>query len=266
MAEPFPISLIHNSYLLFDISTVTYIRRVYNIVGVLIGTLPSVPQQNVFLGLPLQLMPEEARYLVENGVAYVIDEVDEHRKGFEALKREERRAYKGSLRRQGLEAARAAKRKAEGRREKALGRKAEKDKGKDEVEKHEDVVGEVAGNVVDTAIKIQEVESISTANPAMPQHRSSDDPSKDDIKEESLFEAGPPLQPQSSIRRTSTATSLPPHRITPTTSYPPSPNTDHKTHHFHHHLRSRHHPTRSTHTSRGRGTSLAPACGSGVST
>lgn len=32
----------------------------------LMGTLPSMAQQNVFLGLPLLLTPEEVVYLVEN--------------------------------------------------------------------------------------------------------------------------------------------------------------------------------------------------------
>lgn len=36
--------------------------------GCLIGTLPQVPQQNVFLGLPLELMIEEAALLLEKGM------------------------------------------------------------------------------------------------------------------------------------------------------------------------------------------------------
>lgn len=35
--------------------------------GVLTGTLPHLSQQNVFLGVPLILMPEEVVLLVENG-------------------------------------------------------------------------------------------------------------------------------------------------------------------------------------------------------
>ncbi len=47
-----------------DIST---LRSKHHICGILTGTLPHVSQQNVFLGIPLVLMPEEAVLLVENG-------------------------------------------------------------------------------------------------------------------------------------------------------------------------------------------------------
>ena len=47
-----------------DIAT---IRSKHHICGILVGTLPHLSQQNVFLGVPLLLMPEEAVLLVENG-------------------------------------------------------------------------------------------------------------------------------------------------------------------------------------------------------
>lgn len=43
------------------------LRSEYHICGVLAGTLPHLAQQNVFLGVPLLLMPEEVVFLVENG-------------------------------------------------------------------------------------------------------------------------------------------------------------------------------------------------------
>jgi hypothetical protein len=43
------------------------LRIDYQISGLLTGTLPQLAQQNVFLGLPLQLMPEEVVVLVELG-------------------------------------------------------------------------------------------------------------------------------------------------------------------------------------------------------
>jgi hypothetical protein len=46
---------------------VQYLRVQHHICGVLSGTLPQVTQQNVFLGLPLVLMPEEVVLLVRNG-------------------------------------------------------------------------------------------------------------------------------------------------------------------------------------------------------
>jgi tRNA-splicing endonuclease subunit Sen34 len=41
------------------------LRSEHRICGVLTGTLPHLSQQNVFLGLPLVLMPEELVLLVE---------------------------------------------------------------------------------------------------------------------------------------------------------------------------------------------------------
>lgn len=43
------------------------LRIDYHISGLLTGTLPQLAQQNVFLGLPLQLLPEEVVVLVELG-------------------------------------------------------------------------------------------------------------------------------------------------------------------------------------------------------
>lgn len=41
--------------------------RAHRISGLLTGTLPLAPQQNVFYGLPLQLCAEEVAYLLEQG-------------------------------------------------------------------------------------------------------------------------------------------------------------------------------------------------------
>ena len=43
-------------------------RTQHNLCGLLSGTLPLIPQQNVFLGLPLRLLPEEVAYLLRHGV------------------------------------------------------------------------------------------------------------------------------------------------------------------------------------------------------
>ena len=86
MEEPVPISRIADRYLtLLDADAVAYLRRVYRISGVLTGNIPRATQQNLFSGIPLELMPEEARLLVLQGHAYVVDEVAEHEKqGFVA--------------------------------------------------------------------------------------------------------------------------------------------------------------------------------------
>ncbi|KAI9789832.1 MAG: tRNA-splicing endonuclease subunit [Peltula sp. TS41687] len=118
--EPFPINLVANRYLIYDINVVTYIRREHHICGVLIGSLPQFPQQNIFLGLPQELMPEEARLLVDKGAAFVVDDVKIHANRIPALTQEEKVAFMKTLERQGREIARAAEKRAEQKREKAL--------------------------------------------------------------------------------------------------------------------------------------------------
>ncbi|PWZ02530.1 hypothetical protein BCV70DRAFT_1750 [Testicularia cyperi] len=48
--------------------------REAGLTGSFTGTLPLVPQQNVFLGLPMQLMDEEVVYLLRQGKCIVVDE------------------------------------------------------------------------------------------------------------------------------------------------------------------------------------------------
>ncbi|KAF3483097.1 tRNA-intron endonuclease [Arthroderma uncinatum] len=117
---PIPISLISGHYFLFSIDAVTYLRREYNICGVLVGTLPQVPQQNVFLGLPLELMPEEARLLVEKGVAYVIDDAQGHAQGIKYLREEDKQRYLRDLEQDGRQATLVLASKKAERREVAL--------------------------------------------------------------------------------------------------------------------------------------------------
>lgn len=45
------------------------LRSKHNICGILTGTLPHIAQQNVFLGVPLLIMPEEVALLVENSTS-----------------------------------------------------------------------------------------------------------------------------------------------------------------------------------------------------
>ncbi|KAL9032393.1 MAG: hypothetical protein Q9214_007989, partial [Letrouitia sp. 1 TL-2023] len=104
----FQISKKVERYLLYDAATVTWLRSTHHILGVLIGTLPRFPQQNVFLGLPWELQPEEARILVEKGVAYIANDLQWHTNGIQSLKPDELNRYRESLRQEGLGAARAA--------------------------------------------------------------------------------------------------------------------------------------------------------------
>jgi tRNA-splicing endonuclease subunit Sen34 len=122
--EPFPIFTLAHKYMLYDVNVVSYVRAKYNVIGVLMGGLPQAPQQNVFLGIPLELMPEEARLLVEKGVAYIVDDVKAHKQGFSnGLDVEERRAFQSALRRQGVAAAKDAERRGEERKNNALHKK-----------------------------------------------------------------------------------------------------------------------------------------------
>ena len=76
---PIEISYIGGKFLLFSIEIYSYLRRQHQICGMLVGTLPQSPSQNVFLGLPVQLMPEEVFLLVDKGIACVIDDRKAHR-------------------------------------------------------------------------------------------------------------------------------------------------------------------------------------------
>lgn len=111
---PFPIFRISSAverYLLYDIKLITWLRKTHHILGVLIGTLPQIPQQNVFLGLPLELMPEEARLLSEKGLGYVIDDLESQQHGMQVITLDEKSDFKQGLAREGREAAKAAERK-----------------------------------------------------------------------------------------------------------------------------------------------------------
>ncbi|KAF2083503.1 SEN34 subunit of tRNA-splicing endonuclease [Saccharata proteae CBS 121410] len=121
-----PISHAGSRYLLYDTNDISYLRRNHNICGVLIGTLPGHPQQNVFLGTPLELMPEEARLLVEEGVAYIVDDVEAHKAGIMGLKEAERKAFLRALEKQGLDAMKASQKKATDLKEIAMKKNADK--------------------------------------------------------------------------------------------------------------------------------------------
>lgn len=90
------ISKIAGRYLVFDPEDVAVLRRQLNTSGVLVGTLPQQPTQNIFLGVPVEIRPEEAQALVQKGRARVVDDVAAHRA---VLNSGDRTAYIESLRR-----------------------------------------------------------------------------------------------------------------------------------------------------------------------
>lgn len=118
--EPFPISCIAGRYLLFDPSTVAFARRTYNVIGVLVGTIPNLSQQNVFLGIPVELTPEEARVLVEQNHAYIVDDPAAHRDGFLDMSSADRLAYLQEMDERGRDISRNVVRRANEKTERAL--------------------------------------------------------------------------------------------------------------------------------------------------
>ncbi|KAF9505603.1 hypothetical protein BS47DRAFT_1334307 [Hydnum rufescens UP504] len=74
-----PIHVSNKKALVWNPEDASTLRSKYRVTGTLIGTLPSISQQNVFLGLPLLLMPEEVVLLVGNGVAVLLDDSTSHR-------------------------------------------------------------------------------------------------------------------------------------------------------------------------------------------
>lgn len=120
---PFPVFRVSQKierYLLYDINVITWLRKNHNILGVLIGTLPQIPQQNVFLGLPLELQPEEARLLVEDRMAYIVNDFKWHAKDLASKTAEQKEAVKADLRQQGVRVAKDFESNKKRRTQKAL--------------------------------------------------------------------------------------------------------------------------------------------------
>ncbi|KAJ3526271.1 hypothetical protein NM208_g11274 [Fusarium decemcellulare] len=95
--SPMRISKIAGRYLIFDSEAAALLRRNENINGTLAGTAPQQPTQNIFLGLPIELRPEEAESLVQKNVAYLVDDVAAHQAVLRNPYPEARRLYLDSL-------------------------------------------------------------------------------------------------------------------------------------------------------------------------
>ncbi|KAH6994280.1 hypothetical protein EDB82DRAFT_189268 [Fusarium venenatum] len=91
------ISKIAGRYLVFDSEAAGFLRRSENINGTLTGTAPQQPTQNIFLGLPIELRPEEAEALLRKKVAYLVDDVAAHQAVLQNPNTEARRLYLDSL-------------------------------------------------------------------------------------------------------------------------------------------------------------------------
>ncbi|ODQ53160.1 SEN34 subunit of tRNA-splicing endonuclease [Saitoella complicata NRRL Y-17804] len=91
--HPFPIHAVDSKYFVYDVEIVTHLRISHQMCGVLIGTLPQAPQQNLFLGLPLELMTEEAALLLEQGHAFVVDDCVAHQTATARIQEADRVAF-----------------------------------------------------------------------------------------------------------------------------------------------------------------------------
>ncbi|KAH0545539.1 hypothetical protein FGG08_000370 [Glutinoglossum americanum] len=191
-----PISLVGGRYLVFDIDVITYLRAQHHICGVLTGSIPHLPQQNVFLGIPIELMPEEVRLLVEKGVAFIVDDVAWHRKGLKELRDEDKNAFLQTLETRGWDAAKVAEQWAKERSENALKKQ---------------------GMKIPT--------SAETSSPAATQEEVGSANKSDNADESLFFNSSPPQppSPRGPFHRRAPTTPSSPHIITPTTSYPPLP-------------------------------------------
>lgn len=78
------ITLIHNKAFVFSLEDAKYLRSL-GIIGVFTGTLPAAPQQNLYMGLPLLLMPEEMIWLVLKGHGIVVSGKDYIKKAYERI-------------------------------------------------------------------------------------------------------------------------------------------------------------------------------------
>lgn len=91
---PFIIHCVKGRYLIYEPHVLQYLREVHHMCGVLIGTLPQIAQQNVFLGLPLELMVVEAAYLVRHRHAYIVDDHRIHRGTVAAITNQQLEDYR----------------------------------------------------------------------------------------------------------------------------------------------------------------------------
>ena len=95
-----------DKYFVYDADTALWLRRSQRILGVLIGSLPQFPQQNVFQGLPLELQSEEVRLLYDSGLALVVDDRPVHSQNLHTLNTKDHARFVSDLGQQGAKLAR----------------------------------------------------------------------------------------------------------------------------------------------------------------
>ncbi|KAL5490525.1 SEN34 [Sanghuangporus weigelae] len=80
MSERILLRVSNHRAFIWDVDDIRTLRSKHRICGLLGGTLPHISQQNVFLGVPLILMPEEVVLLMEEGIAAIVDDIHAHHK------------------------------------------------------------------------------------------------------------------------------------------------------------------------------------------
>ncbi|MCO5598529.1 hypothetical protein L7F22_052626 [Adiantum nelumboides] len=93
------ISIVEGDAFVWSTEWIARLRREHGIVGMLTGSLPLIPQQNVFLGIPLQLFEEEVVYLMRKGIAVLVDDKAAHSALHDSLTKEELQSWHESRRR-----------------------------------------------------------------------------------------------------------------------------------------------------------------------
>ncbi|KAF7304615.1 tRNA-splicing endonuclease subunit Sen34 [Mycena kentingensis (nom. inval.)] len=73
-----PLRIANKKAYVWDVQDIAALRSQHRICGLFTGTLPHLSQQNLFLGVPMVLMPEEVVLLVENDVVVLIDDPKAH--------------------------------------------------------------------------------------------------------------------------------------------------------------------------------------------
>ncbi|EXJ84573.1 hypothetical protein A1O3_05243 [Capronia epimyces CBS 606.96] len=121
---PVPISLVGGRYLLFDVKIATFLRREHRICGTTIGTLPLSPSQNLFLGVPVEIMPEEAQLLVEQGVALIVDDPRAHDEAIRSADKARRADYLARIQKQSTQVEQLRVEEKEASRKRALDKRS----------------------------------------------------------------------------------------------------------------------------------------------
>jgi tRNA-splicing endonuclease subunit Sen34 len=86
-----PVHAVGGKGFIYDLEDVKILREEYHVVGTLTGILPTAPQQNVFMGLPLELMAEDVEWLVhEVNVGFIVDDAAAHWAAIDGVTEEER--------------------------------------------------------------------------------------------------------------------------------------------------------------------------------